>query len=320
MTEPVTVMSFDIGIKNMAYCIISVDTDVKILDWCVIDISKKNDQEGEVAVKVCGCTNKTTVCRKKAKYVKNCVFYCEKHARDSTEFLVPEKRLTSAKLKKNKLLELEKIIEEFSIPEPEQASIRDKKMNKKEILERIDFFFEKKLLQKVEDIISVKTQHINLIELGRNMAKILDNSRGLNNVTHIIIENQISTLANRMKTIQGMLAQYFIMRFGDKIHIEFVSSANKLKCFPKDKNAEIVNNYKKHKTDAVYYTKEILTKNLSINARVKQYAESTTSETWTDSLVSKKKDDLCDSFLQGIWYLTKLDCLNLDESYQISKK
>jgi hypothetical protein len=312
----------------MAYCIISVDTDVKILDWCVIDISKKNDQEGEVVVKVCGCKNKTTVCRKKAKYVKNCVFYCEKHARDSTEFLVPEKRLTSTKLKKNKLLELEKIIEEFSIPEP--ASVRDKKLNKKDILERIELFFEKKLLQKVEDVISIKTQHINLIELGRNMAKILDKSRGLNDVTHIVIENQISTLANRMKTIQGMLAQYFIMRFGDKIHIEFVSSANKLKCFPKDKNAEIVNNYKKHKTDAVYYTKEILTKNLSINERVKQYTEplneSTTScssnegETWTDSLVSKKKDDLCDSFLQGIWYLKKLDYLILDESYQISKK
>ena len=96
-----------------------------------------------------------------------------------------------------------------------------------------------------------------------------------------------------MKTIQGMLAQYFVMRFGDKIHIEFVSSANKLKCFPKDNNTENVNNYKKHKTDAVYYTKKILQKNTSINC-------SNEDGTWIDSLVSKKKDDLCDSFLQGI--------------------
>ena len=311
MTKPVNVMSFDIGIKNMAYCIISVDTEIKIRDWCVIDISKNDEDEREKVVEVCSCKNKSTICKKKAKYVKNSIFYCEKHAKVSTEYLVPEKRLKSTNLKKNKLIELEKMIEEFSIPE--LSSTQDKKINKKEILERIELFFDTKLFKKIDDVISVKTQHINLIELGRNMTKILDKSRGLNDVTHIIIENQISTLANRMKTIQGMLAQYFIMRFGDKIHIEFVSSANKLKCFPKDNNTENANNYKKHKTDAVYYTKEILQKNTSINC-------SNEGETWSDSLVSKKKDDLCDSFLQGIWYLKKLDRLILDENYQISKK
>ena len=277
MTEPVNVMSFDVGIKNMAYCIINVDTEIKIVDWRVIDISKKDEREEEKLVEVCSCKNKTT-CKKKAKYIKNGIFYCEKHAKVSEEFLIPEKRLTSTKLVKNKLIELEKIIEEFSIPE---SSTHDKKQNKKEILERIELFFDTKLFKKIDDIIAVKTQHINLIELGRNMTKILDNSRGLNDVTHIIIENQISTLANRMKTIQGMLAQYFIMRFGDKIHIEFVSSANKLKCFPKENNTENVNNYKKHKTDAVYYTKEILSKNIQINSKVGK-----NEETWSDSLVS----------------------------------
>jgi hypothetical protein len=74
-----------------------------------------------------------------------------------------------------------------------------------------------------------------------------------------------------------------------------------------------VNNYKKHKTDAVYYTKEILNKNTLINC-------SNEGGSWSDSLVSKKKDDLCDSFLQGIWYLKKLDKLILDENYEISKK
>jgi hypothetical protein len=224
---------------------------------------------------------------------------------------VPEKRLSSTNLKKNNLTELEKIAEEFSIPD--LSTTHGKKINRKDFLEKLDLFFDTKLLKKIEDVIAVKTQHINLIELGRNMTKILDRSMGLKYVTHIIIENQISTLANRMKTIQGMLAQYFIMRFGDKIHIEFVSSANKLKSFPKDNNAENVNNYKKHKTDAVYYTKEILNKNTLINC-------SNEGGSWSDSLVSKKKDDLCDSFLQGIWYLKKLDKLILDENYEISKK
>ena len=311
MTEPVNVMSFDVGIKNMAYCIISVDTEIKIIDWRVIDISRNDECEGVKVIETCSCKNKTSLCKKKAKYVINGIFHCEKHAKVSTEFLVPEKRLSSTNLKKNNLQELEKIAEEFSIPE--LSTTHGKKINRKDFLEKLDLFFDTKLLKKIEDVIAVKTQHINLIELGRNMTKILDRSMGLKDVTHIIIENQISTLANRMKTIQGMLAQYFIMRFGDKIHIEFVSSANKLKCFPKDNNAENVNNYKKHKTDAVYYTKEILNKNTLINC-------SNEGGSWSDSLVSKKKDDLCDSFLQGIWYLKKLDKLILDENYEISKK
>ena len=220
-------MSFDIGIKNMAYCIISVDTDVKILDWRVIDISKNDEMEDNVIVEICNCKNKTITCKKKAKYLKNGVFYCDRHAKISPDYIVPEKRLTLTALKKMKLTELEKIVVEFNIPE---VSV---KMHKKEILEKIEVYLNLKLFQKFDDIKVVKTQNINLIELGRNMTRILNKVSGLDNLTHVILENQISTLANRMKTIHGMLAQYFIMRFGDSIIIEFVSSSNKLKCFPK---------------------------------------------------------------------------------------
>ena len=159
--------------------------------------------------------------------MKNGVFYCDKHAKISPDYIVPEQRLTLTALKKMKLTELEKIVGEFNIPE---VSV---KMHKKEILEKIEVYLNLKLFQKFDDIKVVKTQNINLIELGRNMTRILNKVSGLDNLTHVILENQISTLANRMKTIQGMLAQYFIMRFGDSIIIEFVSSSNKLKCFPK---------------------------------------------------------------------------------------
>ena len=309
--KPVNVMSFDIGIKNMAYCTIRVGNGsegVNIIDWRVIDISKKDNAENEKVVEVCNCKNKTTSCKNKAKFVKNDIFYCDKHAKISTEFIVPETRLTSTKLNKSKVIELEKLIEEFSIPGLSEDQC--KKRNKKETLEKIGFFFDAKLFQKIEEVITVKAQDINLIELGRNMARILDKSASIYDVTHVIIENQISTLANRMKTIQGMLAQYFIMRFGDKIHIEFVSSSNKLKSFPKNDDTGAVNTYKKHKLDAVHYTKEILSKNSLINLHNEE-------KTWIESLASKKKDDLCDSFLQGIWYLKKLSCIVIDEDYQV---
>lgn len=310
MTRPLNVMSFDIGIKNMAYCIISVEDQLKILDWRIIDISRSDDTQVDCEVKKCCCKKKTTLCKRKAKYVKNGDFYCEKHADVSLEYIVPTKRIKTTNLKKMKMADLERMIEEFSIP-----GISSKKMIKKEIIEKMEEFFIVRCFTNLSEINTVNTQHINLITLGRNMTKILDKVSGLNDVTHVILENQISTLASRMKTIQGMLAQYFIMKFGDSIHIEFVSSTNKLKNFPKDdEDTNNVNSYKKHKLDAIYYTKEILSKNLSMNSCCPSDGSS-----WDVALLSKKKDDLCDCFLQGIWYLQKLECITFDEKYLIGK-
>ena len=108
-------------------------------------------------------------------------------------------------------------MEEYSIPG--LSDDQCKKRNKKETLEKIGLFLDAKLFHKIEEVITVKAQDLNLIELGRNMARILDKSVSINDVTHVIIENKISTLANRMKSIQGMLAQYFITRFGDEVHV-----------------------------------------------------------------------------------------------------
>ena len=52
-------------------------------------------------------------------------------------------------------------------------------------------------------------------------------SNHINTIDCIVIENQISPIANRMKTLQGLIAQYFIMN--NRTKIEFISAANKLK-------------------------------------------------------------------------------------------
>jgi hypothetical protein len=147
----------------------------------------------------------------------------------------------------------------------------------------------------------------------------------------VIIENQISPIANRMKTIQGMLAQYFIIK-DENIIIDFVSSSNKLKQFtnvsitkpenilentmkpaenstkkPVENNVEknIKNpDYKKHKIDGVSYCSRILSKNDSF-------------EQWRTSLDTKKKDDLADCFLQGLWYLKQKNIILYAEDLKI---
>ena len=41
----------------------------------------------------------------------------------------------------------------------------------------------------------------------------------LSTIDIILLENQISPIANRMKTLQGMIAQYFIINNNHGIHI-----------------------------------------------------------------------------------------------------
>jgi hypothetical protein len=132
------------------------------------------------------------------------------------------------------------------------------------------------------------------------MRTLLDQLQRIDEVTHVVIENQISTLATRMKTIQGMLAQYFIMRC-PTAHIEFVSSANKLKGFVRPRGEPVANTlltpsqkYREHKVDGLVYCSELMTA---------FFPQDPWLGRWTQV---KKRDDLADCFLQGIWYWRKV--------------
>lgn len=107
-----------------------------------------------------------------------------------------------------------------------------------------------------------------------------------------------------MKTIQGMLAQFFIMMF-ENIQVEFISSANKLKMFSVKKDNKLENKvneqektqgqkYKEHKKDGVFFCEQVLKEGKYLDA-----------ELWT-TCEKKKKDDLADCFLQGVWWLNKI--------------
>ncbi len=106
------------------------------------------------------------------------------------------------------------------------------KPKKPEVLAWVEDFLSKKCLIPV----SKKTKNAgeaDLISLGHSMKKVFKDILP-DDIFCVLIENQISTLASRMKTVQGMLAQYFIMRY-EGIRVEFISSANKLKMFSKEK-------------------------------------------------------------------------------------
>ena len=125
---------------------------------------------------------------------------------------------------------------------------------------------------------------IDLIDIGIAISKILPEKLPINEIKRVVIENQISPIANRMKTIQGMLAQFFIDR--NITDILFISSSNKLKDFDVPKK-----NYKERKTSGIKVTRDIIQKNINCQKWLEIFNKQT------------KKDDLADSFLQGLWVI-----------------
>ena len=272
-------VSFDVGICNMAYCIF--DNSSVIVDWNVLNLSGKPSTSHTCQSQKRKKTKKNEVvelCSRAAKYQKAGIFFCDKHAKTHDFFVMPPPKFTSLQKKKvGELAEFYGALLPSSNPIP---------VTKKEILEKLVEFYKERAFEPILENRVKKASEIDLITIGRNLAERLDGVVDLSGVTNVIIENQISTLANRMKTIQGMLAQYFILKHPTS-SIEFVSSANKLKSFDCD---EAKNSYKQHKKDSVFFTKQQL--ELDPN-----------HASWIPIFEgSKKKDDLADAFLQAIWY------------------
>jgi len=134
---------------------------------------------------------------------------------------------------------------------------------------------------------------LDLITYGRNLMKHLDILLTSINgpIDMMIVENQISTLASRMKTLQGMITQYFIMK--NVPQIEFISASCKLKLFT-DSALDIssfidASTYSDRKKSGISICR-------SLGAGGVPYA------TWMPMFEKhKKKDDLADCFLQGLW-------------------
>jgi len=281
------IISIDVGIKNLAYCIIDIDTstnsEYKIIKWDSINLCGED-------MKCLVQTEKGKVCNKKATYSKNNIDYCLTHAK-KTSYMIPNKELSFPSIKKMKIDNLISLAEKYHI------HLNDDNKKKDTILKTILDYISINAF----DIIGKKSANqLDLVTIGISMKNEFDKIMPTTNIEHVIIENQISPIANRMKTIQGMIAQYFIMKGIQQVF--FVSAMNKLKSFT-------INNekteYKDRKKMGVTITGGIL--------------EFYNNKEWLIFFKGhKKKDDLADSFLQGIWFLQNQYNLKMDYKYNNS--
>jgi hypothetical protein len=318
------VASFDIGIRNMAYCVFSIDTSsVSISDWGVINMLSDAPSSAPVCEVVLEKKSKKTasqsssapLCGKKAKFhspsgIAATTCFCAMHAAKHGTWILPQKEHSLAYLRKQKAEAIQSIYQSLFLLEPVER-IRQK--TKPVLMDEIHQWYEKTCFRPIVADRKKKTSNdTDLITIGRTMRDRLDAIDAFRGVTHVVIENQISPIATRMKTVQGMLTQYFLMREkcadggGAPIDVEYVSSCNKLKGFvpattdvtsQKDK-------YKQHKADSVRICTEMVRENFPESVDILS--------------TSTKKDDLADCFLQGIWYLQRENIITYAENLKIN--
>ena len=268
------VLSIDVGIKNLAFCLLD---GIVIKKWNCINIAEQE-------VQLCGFLEKTKPCNKPAKFSKNGKCFCLKHAKKQT-FQIPTAELNPAYINKQKIQKLYELVYKYNL----KCEMPSKKCD---LVSLLNEYSTSQCFQPVQETNASK---IDLITVGRNIKIKFDEIFDSNEkIDCVIIENQISPIANRMKTVQGMIAQYFIMKDTNQ-RIEFFSSANKLKQF-KDEDE----NKGKSETSYSYRKKMGVTKCLELlqeessNSHLIEYFNS-----------HKKKDDLADSYLQGCAFKRK---------------
>jgi hypothetical protein len=279
-------LSIDVGIKNLAVCLFEKQEytkNFKILKWDVINIAEKDNYK-------CCIIEKNKQCNSTAKYIKNSICFCLKHAKKQS-FQIPNAETKPAFINKQKIQKLNDIANKYNI-------VIEKQDKKTDIVNKINDHIHNAFFEEIGKTDATK---VDLVKIGKNLAtKFNDFFSDINSLEYIIIENQISPIANKMKTIQGMIVQYFIMSKIEVGNIEFISAINKLKGINKENNEE-PNEEKIIKTDKEKYNDR---KKLGITTCLHFLSnDNIFSEKKEFFINHKKKDDLADSFLQGIWFI-----------------
>jgi hypothetical protein len=357
------IISFDVGMKNLAYCVLTIpepasepasasvpapspnisDFNQQSLDnllqnlqierWDVIDLRFEPTDIPDTPVppppkKI--CDNDT----KQAKYMFLPTgpapapahrLYCLKCA-EKSKYKIPTREILPLK-RKPELLSKKKLDELIDIRT--QVNVVDKaavataaaasgginvKLRKADLIQEIKTTLSRDYLEPFDEgkylnycsssssTVPFKKPNytyahdLDLITYGRNLMKHLDILLTSINgpIDMMIVENQISTLASRMKTLQGMITQYFIMK--DVPRIEFISASCKLKLFT-DSALDIssfvdASTYSDRKKSGISICRSLGTGDNN----------KTPYATWMPMFEKhKKKDDLADCFLQGLW-------------------
>jgi hypothetical protein len=272
-------LSFDVGIKNLAYCLLSItETEnskhfIEIVKWNILDLScdhiekAKTEETLEKILKQCSkCKKSATYCtHSNTMLPEDVTRFCKKHAEEAQLPMHP--KLLKSNSKNGQM--------PYIVP----LSVINKK---------------------------VSCNKINIVDLGKNIKCHLDVifAEHMDKIDAILIENQIGNLAGRMNVLQGMISQYFIMR--NITNIEFISATNKLKLFKSIINKKLNACGEGGNLDNVLKSEKKLYKMRKDAGKMVCRSLLSFYPKLNDWMVTydkhKKNDDLADCFLQGYYY------------------
>ncbi len=134
-----------------------------------------------------------------------------------------------------------------------------------------------------------------IFDMGKHIISTLNNEPYLSDIEYVLIENQPALKNPVMKTVQMIVYSYYLTKCLEKDqikNIEMINARNKLKAYQgPDIKCDITDKYKKNKWLAIKYCEQMISQENSI------FQELFNS--------SKKKDDLSDSYLQGVYWIQK---------------
>ena len=301
------ILSIDVGMKNLAYCLFECDPTnagapaknpesmmqlVNIVAWDTVNLCDAATDKPVVPV-LCtqpGCKFAAKFAHTSSSADDDAIVtshYCTRHANSSGYKMPLQPSIAATKiLKKLTLDELKVFSSEYlSSPLPEKCV-----KSKVKMLQHLTAALANEYLVAVSakpKVVSAAS--VDLITIGRNMHRRFDALPHIaSGIDVVIIENQLSTLATRMKTLQGMITQYFIMR--GVPDIRFISATNKLKLFDQKKEGDKGEDcYADRKKRSIEITRSLLSAHAQEHRALFEK--------------HKKKDDLADCFLQGMWWL-----------------
>lgn len=297
------VISWDVGIIHLAFCILEKENDeYKILDWGNLNLLNNVDYQchGFIDTK-----KSTSLCNKQCKHYyqigSQTYYFCGLHKKQYM------------KIEKEELL-IKKYKGEELCQEINTKGIRCNKKSNSIIGNKILCNYHCKAIEKkhnnndIKNIIKQSASKAPIEKIKRNLLDLLDKNKAFLDVDFVLIENQPSMKNPKMKSVAETLYTWFMIRGlidnpeGRLRKILYLSPSNKIKVKNDDvdKELEKIKNeskkYKFTKNIGIIYTRDIL-KN---------------DKKWLDFMESnKKKDDLCDSFLQGLYFYDNINKFNI---------
>jgi hypothetical protein len=279
------ILSFDVGIINLAYCLFTKENNkLKILDWNIINLTNRESTKCH--------------CGLKASFSQGTEYFCKVHAK-KCEPIKPFEELFNSNIE-NKCT----------------CFIKDKLCGRKSVYNMEDQYYctthaktKYKSLETAHKVKPFKNKSVSSMDFDNTRLKLfqkLQEKKELLKADIVLIENQPSMKNPTMKSIAAGLYDFYMIRgLLDKVPesnikiVKFMSPSNKLKLVDDGQTKQVVI-YKAESNESKAYK---LTKELSV-----KYAKELIigMNEWITFLSSQtKKDDLADALLQGLYYYEK---------------